>query len=152
MVSPSDMSTPTSTAPAPRAAGPRRDDLSDESLGELLSRLSQDTSELISAQVELTRAEVKDEVRKATRIGAVFGAAGLLAFLALLLLTFAAAWGLTELVPEGVAFLIVGVVLAVVAGVAFVVARNALKQTDFVPQQTVETVKEDVQWARQQMS
>jgi hypothetical protein len=51
-----------------------------------------------------------------------------------------------------VAFLIVGAVLGVVAAVAFVIARNTLNQTDLVPRETVETVKEDVQWARRQMS
>jgi hypothetical protein len=135
--------------PAPTSTG---QDLSDRSLSELLSRLSQDTTQLLSAQVELTKAEVREEVKDATRIGAVFGASALLAFLALLLLAFAAAWGLTELVPEGVAFLIVGAVLGVVAAVAFVIARNTLNQTDLVPRETVETVKEDVQWARRQMS
>ena len=55
-----------------------------------------------------------------------------------------------RLVPEGVAFLIVGAVLAVVAAVAFIVGRNILSKTDFVPEQTVETVKEDVQWAKNQ--
>lgn len=128
------------------------EDLADRPLSELLSRLSHDTSELLSAQVELTKAEIREEVQAATRIGAFMGAAALLAFLALLLFAFAAAWGLSELVPEGVAFLIVGAVLAVVAAVAFIVGRNILSNTDFVPEQTVETVKEDVQWARRQMS
>jgi hypothetical protein len=59
---------------------------------------------------------------------------------------------LSEIVPEGVAFLIVGVTFAVVAAIAFVVGRNAAKQIDPVPKQTMQTVKEDVQWARRQMS
>lgn len=128
------------------------EDLHGESLGELLGRLSHDTSELLHAQLQLARAEARDDLRKATRLGAVFGAAGLLAFLALLLLAFAAAWGLTEVVPEGVAFLVVGVALASVAAVAFTVARNQLRATDFTPNETLETVKEDVRWARRQMT
>lgn len=159
------MVTRSSTPPSPPPAAPamprgdgatlatdRPEDLSDQSLGDLLSRLSHDTSELISAQIELAREEAKEEVRKASRLGAIFGAAALLGFLALLLLTFAAAWGLTEIVPEGVAFLIVGAALAIVAAVAFTIARNELRETDFKPNETVETVKEDVQWARRQMS
>jgi predicted PurR-regulated permease PerM len=135
-----------------RAARPSRDSLSDRSLSELLSRLSHDTTELLSAQVELTKTEVREEVRQATRVGIIFGAASLLGFLALFLVSFAAAWGLSEIVPEGVAFLIVGVTFAVVAAIAFVVGRNAAKQIDPVPKQTMQTVKEDVQWARRQMS
>jgi hypothetical protein len=141
MVSPTDLPTEA-----------KHGELADRSLGDLLAQLSHDTSELLSAQVELTKTEVREEVREATRLGAIFGVAGLLGFLALLLLSFAAAWGLSELVPEGVAFLIVGVIFAAVAAAGFVIGRNAVKQANLAPTQTMQTIKEDVQWARRQMS
>jgi hypothetical protein len=139
-------------SPADLPAETTDERLADRSLGDLLSQLSHDTSELLRAQVELTKTEVREEVRQATRLGVIFGAAALIGFLALLLLSFAAAWGLSELVPEGVAFLIVGVLFAAVAAVAFVIGRNAAKEADLAPTETVQTIKEDVQWARRQMS
>jgi hypothetical protein len=72
--------------------------------------------------------------------------------MALLLLSFAAAWGLSEVVPEGIAFLIVGVVYAIVAAVMFVRGRERARALTIVPEQTVDSVKEDIQWAQQKMS
>jgi uncharacterized membrane protein len=74
------------------------------------------------------------------------------AYLAVILLSFAAAWGLSEIVPEGLAFLIVGAVYAVAAAVLLPKGKERLSQVRPVPEKTAETVKEDVQWAREQMS
>jgi hypothetical protein len=121
----------------------------DRSLGELISRTTSDLGQLMRDEVELAKVEIKDEVKTASRAGAFMGAAGLLGYLALALLCFAAAWGLSEVVPEGVAFLIVGVVVGAVAGVVFLMGRKKLEELDPVPTQTVETIQEDVQWAKQ---
>ncbi|MDQ3354175.1 MAG: phage holin family protein, partial [Actinomycetota bacterium] len=64
------------------------------------------------------------------------------------LLSFAAAWGLAAVLPTGFAFLIVGVIYAAVAAVLLVKAKVKSSEISMVPQQTVETLKEDVQWAR----
>jgi hypothetical protein len=126
------------------------DDLVEAPLGELLARVGEDTSELFSAQVKMAVAEVGQDLRQAGRVGGMFGAAAVAGFLALVLLAFAAAWGLAEVMPEGLAFLIVGAVVAVVAGGVFAIARSRARALDPVPRATVETVKEDVQWLRQQ--
>ena len=72
--------------------------------------------------------------------------------MALVMLSFAAAWGLTEIVPEGVAFFIVGGLYALGAGVLYLRGRARSRELSLVPQDTVESVKEDVQWARQKMN
>jgi len=68
------------------------------------------------------------------------------------MLSFAAAWGLSEIVPEGVAFLIVGAAYGLVALALLALGRQRIKAVTPVPTQTVETLKEDVAWAKQQMS
>jgi hypothetical protein len=65
-----------------------------------------------------------------------------------LLLSFAAAWALAELMPIGVAFLIVGAVYAVIAVIAALSARERARQVKVVPEQTKETLEEDAQWLR----
>jgi uncharacterized membrane protein YqjE len=123
----------------------------DASLGELLNRLTQDFSGLVSTQVELAKVEIKEEVAQAGRAAGLLGGGTLCAYMAVLLLSFAVAWGLSEIVPEGVAFLIVGVVYAIAAAVLLPKGKDKL--TSIRPgEQTAETVKEDVQWAREQMS
>ena len=124
---------------------------SDKSLGELLAQLSADFGELVSVQVELAKVELKDEARTTARSAGMFGGAAVAALLAFLLVSLAAAWGLAEVVPEGVAFLIVAVVWAIAAGALFMVARKQVREIEPIPE-TRESMKEDVQWARQQMS
>jgi uncharacterized membrane protein YqjE len=118
-------------------------------LGELISRTTSDLSQLLRDEVELAKVEIKEEVKTAGRAGALLGAAGLLGYLALGLLCFAAAWALSEVVPEGVAFLIVAAVVGVFAGIAYLMGRKQIEAFEPVPTQTVETIQEDVQWAKQ---
>lgn len=124
---------------------------SDQSLSQLMSRLSSDFGELVSTQVELAKVELKEEATRAGRSAAMLGAGTFVAYLALLLASFAAAWGLSEAMPTGFAFLIVAAVYGVVATVLLQEGRRRLT-TVRGPVRTAETVKEDVQWARQQMS
>jgi uncharacterized membrane protein YqjE len=124
----------------------------DQSLGDLLGRVSHDFSDLVSTQVELAKVEIKEEIASAGRGAGLLGGGAFCAYLAVVLLSFAAAWGLSEVVPEGVAFLIVGAAYAVAAAVLLPRGKERLTRVHPVPERTAETVKEDVQWAREQMS
>jgi hypothetical protein len=140
---------------APKTTDPGQRDAtepieSDRSLGELVSQLSSDFSALVSTQLELAKAEIKDEVSRAGKGAGMLTGGALAAYLAIVLLSFAAAWGLSEAMPTGFAFLIVGVVWAAVAGALVLTGRNQLRTVHPVPEQTKETLKEDVAWVRQQ--
>ena len=121
-------------------------------LNELLGQLGEDVSELFAAEMRLMSLEVREEAKQAARASSLLIGASLAAFLTVLLLTFAAAWGLAEVVPEGVAFLIVAIVVGIAATVLGLVGREQLRSMDFVPRQAVTTMKEDVQWVKQQVS
>ena len=124
----------------------------DKSLGDLFGDLSQEFTDLVRTQTELAKTEIRTQTDRAKQAAGAFGAAAVAGYMALIMLSFAAAWGLSEIVPEGVAFLIVGVLYAVGAGVLFLRGRAKVKELSLVPQETVESLKEDVQWARQNMS
>jgi uncharacterized membrane protein YqjE len=124
----------------------------DHSLGELLGRVSRDFSELVSTQVELAKVELQEEIAAAGRGAGILTGGAFCAYLAVVLLSFAAAWGLSEVLPEGVAFLIVGAVYAVAAAVLLPKGKERLTRVRPVPERTAESVREDVQWAREQMS
>ncbi|SDK60901.1 Putative Holin-X, holin superfamily III [Glycomyces sambucus] len=124
----------------------------DQSLGGLLSEVARDVSELIRKEVELAKLEVREEAVKASKAGAKLGAAALMGNLAFLLAAFALAWGLAEVMPAGWAFLVVAVIAAAVAGGLFAVGRKQFREVSPVPRQTGETLKEDVEWARERMS
>lgn len=131
---------------------PSRPKEPDKSLGDLFGELSHELGDLMRTQVEMARAEVEAAADRAKRVVGMFGIAAGAAVIALLLLSFAAAWGLSEVVPEGVAFLIVGAVYAIAAAVLLSRARTQARDINLVPQDTVESLKEDVQWARQKLS
>lgn len=122
----------------------------DRSMQDLWSDMAKGASTLFRQEVELAKIETKEQLARAGKAGAVFSAAGIAGFMALQLLSFAAAWGLAAVLPDGVAFLVVGVVYAVVAAVLLKAARKQAAEVSLVPQQTVETLREDVQWARAQ--
>jgi hypothetical protein len=122
----------------------------DRSVGELFKELTTDMSTLLRKEMELARIEIKDEVSKGARAGGMLGATALAGHMALLMTSFAAAWGLAVVMPTGWAFLIVAAAYAIAAAVLYSKGRGELRQLQLKPEQTIETLKEDVQWARQQ--
>ncbi len=135
-----------------QAADPTKPLEADKSLGELLSQLTEDFGDLVSTQVELAKTEIKEEVARAGRGAGMVGGSALAGYLALLLLSFAAAWGLAAVMPTGWAFCIVGFVWGIVAAVLFSSGRKQLNAVQPVPPNTKQSLKEDVAWARQQTS
>src|SRR5918997_3535099 len=120
----------------------------ERSLSELLSDVTTEIATLFRKEVELARVETTEQVSRAAKAGGMLGAAAVIGFLDLILFSFAAAWALSEVVPEGVAFLIVAVVFAIVAGVLAMAGKKRLASVNPVPNQTVETLKADVQVAK----
>jgi hypothetical protein len=76
------------------------------------------------------------------------GAGGLIAYLGLALVATAAAWSMAEAIDAGWAFLIVGLVVGAIGAVLVLMGRNRLRDVRPVPNETVETLKEDAQWAK----
>lgn len=121
-----------------------------QSLGQLINEAMGDVSELMRKEVELAKLELREEASKASKAGAKLGAAAAAGYLALLLASFALAWGLAELIGPGWGFLIVAVLYAIVAVVLFMNGRKQFRKISPMPRQTVETLKEDAAWAREQ--
>ena len=120
----------------------------DRSLSELLSDVTAELATLFRKEVELAKVETGEQVTRAAKAGGMLGAAAVIGFLDLILFSFAAAWALSEVVPEGVAFLIVGVVFAIVTAVLAVAGKKRIASVNPVPKQTVQTLKADVQVAK----
>lgn len=127
------------TAP-PGAPGPE-ERAATTPLGELLSDVSSDLSNLFRQEVALAKAELTQSAKKAGKAASMFGGAGLTALFALLFLSIAAWWGLGYLVGNAWSALIVAAVYAIVAAILAVRGRKELKDIQGAPQ-TVETVKE----------
>lgn len=120
------------------------------SLRELVGEISEDLSTLFRQEVELAKAEVRQEAGKAGKAAGILGGAGFAGFMAALLISLAVVFGLANVMDPGWAALIVAVVWALIGAVLFVTGRNRLREVSPVPEQTIETLKEDVQWVRDQ--
>jgi hypothetical protein len=122
-----------------------------ESLGELFSRAADDLSSLVRTHVELARTEIRDEARRAGRAGGMLSGGAAAGYLALILVSFAAAFALDEVMHIALAFLVVGVVWAIVSALLLLRGREEVQNLEAAPE-TTSTLKEDATWAKQQLS
>ncbi len=123
---------------------------SEQPVAELVKQLSEQTSRLARQEVELAKAELAMKGKRAGIGAGMFGGAGVFGLYAAGALIAAAVLGLATAVAAWLAALIVGVVLAAVAGVLALQGKTKVQQaTPPVPEQATESVKEDVQWAKQ---
>jgi hypothetical protein len=127
-------------------------DLRERPIGELLKQLSEETTRLVHQELELAKAELTQKGKQAGLGAGLFGAAGAIGLLAAAALTACFILALDAVMPAWLAALIVAVVYGAVAAVLALRGRDRVKQAvPPVPEQTIETVKEDMEWAKTQM-
>jgi Putative Actinobacterial Holin-X, holin superfamily III len=124
----------------------------ERSLGELFGDLARDMGVLVRQEVQLATTEMTHKASRAAQevgmivVGGLVAYAGLLAILASVIVGLAAAglgwWQ---------AALLVGVIVAVIGGLLVQRGLAALKHADLAPRKTMETLKEDTQWAKDRM-
>jgi uncharacterized membrane protein YqjE len=120
-------------------------DRDEQSMGELVRQLSDQTTSLVRAEVELAKAELAEKGKRAGIGAGMFGGAGLVGLYAVGALTAAVILVLATAMDGWLAALIVGVVYAAVAGVLALMGRSKVQQaTPPVPERAVATTKEDV--------
>ena len=123
----------------------------ERSLGELFGDLARDMGTLVSQEVTLAKTEM---TAKATRVGKDIGflaVGGMVAYAGLLAIIAGVILLLDAVVPLWASALIVGLVVAVIGYVLVQRGLSALKQEDLTPRQTIESLKEDTQWAKEQV-
>lgn len=125
---------------------------SDErSLGELIAELSRETSALVRHEIELAKTEMSEKAQELAKNVGLLVVGGAVVYAALLFVLAALAIGLAEFVSPWLSVLIVGVVVGLIGYFLVQKGLGALRQTNLVPQKTIETLKEDKQWAQQQV-
>ncbi len=131
------------TGPAPQTAD-------EKPVAELLGEMTSSATTLIRKEVELAVAELKDEARQAAKAGGMLSGGALSGYLSLLFGSFGLAWWLDRKLPRPLAFFAVAALHGAAAGALLARGRDEMLQVDPVPQQTVETAKETVEWAKAQ--
>src|SRR2546423_1001933 len=123
----------------------------ERSFAELLQDIAANVQEIIRSEFRLAKTEVREEVAKARTSVSMLGAGVFIGLYALGFLLLTAVYALQLALPAWLAALIVGATVAVIAAALIAVGRRKLKQVHPLPDKTISTVKENVQWARHQV-
>jgi uncharacterized membrane protein YqjE len=128
----------------PPSADPR-----DDSIGELVKELASETSTLVRQEIELAKAEMTARGKRAGKGAGMLGAAAFVGLLAAGALTACLVAALDRAMATWLAALVVTVVYAVIAGALAMTGRKQIREAaPPVPEQAIDSVKEDVQWAK----
>lgn len=122
----------------------------DASMSQLISGIVGDAQELVRKEIALARQEVREEIDAAKNAGIKLGIAGAVLAVGGLLVVLAIAQGIADLLnwPVWAGYALVGVVLAIVGGVLLSAGQRQIKSVHPVPERTVETMKENVEWIK----
>ena len=124
-------------------------DLRERPIGELFSRLSEETSTLIRQEMELARAELTEKGKEAGKGAGLFGGAATVALLGAGAITAGIILLLDLAIAVWLAAIVVGLIYVGIAALLGLQGRERIQRaTPPVPEQTVDTVKEDVEWAK----
>jgi hypothetical protein len=123
----------------------------EKSLGELFGEFTGELGQRFRQEVELAKTEAKEEVKQAGMGVGTLAAAGVTGLLALSMLSMALAWLLDKGMDRGLAFGLVGLLWAIIAAVLAARGKQQASKVRPLPE-TVQSLKEDAQWAKAQKS
>jgi uncharacterized membrane protein YqjE len=123
---------------------------SERSVSHILRDIIRDFQEIVRSELRLAKSELRDEARKAKSATVLITVGALTALFALLFLLVTSVDALSLVMPHWAAALIVAVVLGIIAGATLRAGMKHLRHVHPTPARTVETLKENVEWAKQQ--
>ena len=124
----------------------------ERSLGDLFSELAADTGVLVRQEVALAQVEISTKAARVGKqvgylaVGGAIGYAGVLAIMAGIIM------GLSYFIPAWAAALLVGALVGAASFFLISSAIERLKNTNLKPEETVESIKEDAEWLKNQVS
>jgi len=122
----------------------------DASIAGLLQEIVGNVQGIIRSEVRLAKAEVKEDATSMGKAAGMLAAGAVLGIYALGILLLFLIYALEGPIPDWAAALIVGLVVAAVAGILVYVGLNRVKSVNPAPDKTIDSVKEDIQWVKQQ--
>jgi len=117
-------------------------DVEGTSVGQLIGEVTKNLSTLMRQELELAKAELTVEAKKAGQGAGMFGAAGFAGYMVLMFLSFALWWALENVMDAGLAALIVAILWGVIGAVAYSMGRKKFQQVNPKPERTVETLQQ----------
>lgn len=124
----------------------------EQSIGDLFSELAGETGTLIRQEVALAQAELTSKATTAGKNVGFLVMGGAVAYAGMLAIVAGVILGLANFIPAWIAAILVGAVIGVAAYILISSALSALKNADLKPNETVDSLKEDAQWLKNQVS
>ncbi len=131
-----------------------RDGASDQgvsSLGDILRDLSKSSLDLIQGEVRLAASEMSQKVSRAGKNAQLVTIGASVTYAGFLLILAAAVIALSVIIPVVWAALVVGVTVLLTGAVTMFIGKKRLRDEDFIPRETINTLKEDTKWMRDQL-
>jgi uncharacterized membrane protein YqjE len=119
------------------------------SLSEIVQDILADIQNIIRAEIRLARTELNEKAQKIKLAAGFFGVAAIFGLMGAFCFLAACVAALALVMPFWLSALLIAIALFAMAAGAYIAARNRFAKVDAVPHQTVETVKEDIEWAKQ---
>ncbi|HVF91365.1 MAG TPA: phage holin family protein [Blastocatellia bacterium] len=125
------------------------DDPQRKSFGDLLGQLANNSAALVRDEIALAKQEMSERVSEFKSGVIVLAVGAIIGLLAILTLLAAAVIGLGNIIGPGYSALLIGVILAVIAGIICATGLGRIKETSLKPKQTIETLEEDKEWLKE---
>jgi uncharacterized membrane protein YqjE len=120
------------------------------SVGEVIGDVVANAQEMIRGEIRLAKTELRNDARAAAHSVGMLAAGVVLALYAFGMLLFTAVWALDTQLPQWTAGLVVATAVAIPAAILILVGRAKLQRIEPGPEQTIESMKENVEWIRRQ--
>jgi len=133
---------------------------SDESLPSLFGRLGDDVMQLFDTKISLLKVELKEEANEYARHGVLIAVGGIIAAIGFALLNVALAFGISTLFANtdlsqpakyAIGFVTAGVLYLIVGSIIITTMKNRLAKQNLVPDRTVEELRKDKQWLKNEL-
>lgn len=121
------------------------------SVPEVLQDIIGNFDEIIRSEFRLAKTEIKEDASRAVKPASILGAGLLLGVLGVGFLLLAAVYALSLVLAAWLAALLVGAILVLVSGILVATSAGRLKQLDPTPDKTIQSLEENVQWAKNQI-
>jgi hypothetical protein len=118
------------------------------STGEIVQDIINNTREIIRSELQLAKTEVTGKGKRMGKAAGILAAGGAIAAVAALLIVATCVAALALFMPVWAACLIMAVLLGAIGGGMILAGRQRMKQTSMVPERTISSLKEDVQWLK----
>jgi hypothetical protein len=121
------------------------------SVPEVLQDIVGNLQDIIRSEFRLAKTEIKEEASKAARPAAAFGVGLISGIYGIGFMLLAAVYGLSTVMPAWLAALLVGIILAIVAGAFLGSGREKLKRINLSPDKAIKSLEENVEWSKHQI-